>query len=133
MVWSDRLEREHDNVRAALRWSLEGGDLPVGLRLACALRRFWWRRGYLSEGRRWLADLLARGQRDLTIRKTAEWATALGAVGYLAWAQADYAAALKYHRDAIASWTELGEPRGLAAAEAFLGTTLSSQGAIRSA
>jgi non-specific serine/threonine protein kinase len=133
MIRSDRLEREHDNVRAALRWALEGGDVLVGLRIAAALRRFWWRRGYLSEGRRWLADLLARGDRDPAICATAEWATALGAAGYLAWAQADYAAALAYHREAIARWVELGEPRGLAAAQAFLGTTLSSQGDMRAA
>jgi non-specific serine/threonine protein kinase len=133
VVRSDRLEREHDNVRAALRWALEDGDLLVGLRLASTLRRFWWRRGYLSEGRRWLVDLLARGDHEPGVRETAEWATALGAAGYLAWAQADYSAALSYHRDAIARWVELKEPRGLAAAEGFLGTTLSSKGELGSA
>ena len=120
----DRLEREHDNVRAALRWVLEGGDLLVGFRLVAALRRFWWRRGYLSEGRRWLVDLLARADRDPAVRDVPEWATALGVAGYLAWAQGDYAAALAYHRRAIERWLELGEPRGLAASRGFLGTTL---------
>ena len=130
---SDRLEREHDNVRAALRWALEGGDLLVGLRLATALRRFWWRRGYLSDGRRWLVDLLARADQDATVRAGPEWATALGAAGYLAWAQSDYEVALAYHRRAVEGWEQLGEPRGLAASQGFLGTTLSWMGDLPAA
>ena len=38
----------------------------MGLRLAATLRRFWWRRGYVSEGRRWRVDLLARADQDPT-------------------------------------------------------------------
>jgi non-specific serine/threonine protein kinase len=125
---ADRLEREHDNVRAALRWAREGGDLRLALLLAAALRRFWWRRGYLSEGRRWLAELLARAEHDPRVRDTSEWATALGAAGYLAWAQADYATALAYHRAALDRWAQLREPRGVAAAQGFLATTLCWQG-----
>jgi non-specific serine/threonine protein kinase len=132
-VRSEQLEREHDNVRAALRWALEDGDLLIGLRLTAALRRFWWRRGYLSEGRRWLAELLDGGSREAAVRDTAEWATAAGAAGYLAWAQTDYGAAISYYRQAIARWEDLGAPRGLAAARGFLGSTLSSQGELSAA
>jgi predicted ATPase/DNA-binding CsgD family transcriptional regulator len=130
---SDRIEREHDNVRAALRWALERGDLVVGLRLAASLRRFWWRRGYLTEGRRWLAELLARTDHDPTVSDAPEWATALGAAGYLAWAQADYSAALASHRAALERWVQLQQPRGIAAAQGFLATTLCWQGDLRAA
>jgi predicted ATPase/transcriptional regulator with XRE-family HTH domain len=62
-VWFFRLEREHDNLRAALRWLFDQ-DTPaereVGLRLAGALAEFWLRRGYNMEGRRWLEEALAR-------------------------------------------------------------------------
>jgi DNA-binding CsgD family transcriptional regulator/tetratricopeptide (TPR) repeat protein len=62
-VWSERLEREHDNVRAAMLWSLEQGetghDWELSLRLGGALRRFWQVRGYLSEGRAFLEQVLA--------------------------------------------------------------------------
>ena len=59
-TWLSRLEAEHDNLRTALRWSVQGGDPAIGLRLAVALRRFWSLRGHLSEGRRWQEAALRR-------------------------------------------------------------------------
>ncbi|MDP9273954.1 MAG: hypothetical protein M3O93_10605, partial [Chloroflexota bacterium] len=59
VAWLDRFEREHDNVRAALTYTLEAGDAETGLRLAAALWRFWQQRGYLREGRSWLDAVLA--------------------------------------------------------------------------
>jgi predicted ATPase/DNA-binding SARP family transcriptional activator len=67
----ERLETEHDNVRAALDWGLQSGS-EIGLetksqeriigaaRLAAVLGRFWYLRGYLIEGRTWLETALAR-------------------------------------------------------------------------
>ena len=60
--WLDRLEREHDNCRAALRWALahpEPEAVEQGLRLAGALPWFWLTRGHLREARAWLDALLA--------------------------------------------------------------------------
>jgi predicted ATPase/DNA-binding SARP family transcriptional activator len=55
MQWLQRLDKEHDNFRAALAWSMQGNNRDVnGLRLAKALHIFWQRRGYWSEGCRWL-------------------------------------------------------------------------------
>jgi len=58
-AWLQRLDEEHDNFRAALAWSAVCGDVNRGLRLAGALYRFWVTRGFVSEGHRWLVELLA--------------------------------------------------------------------------
>ncbi|MGI8826701.1 MAG: ATP-binding protein [Chloroflexota bacterium] len=60
LAWGARLDRDHDNLRAALRWSLDGCDATTAQRLAGALWPFWSARGYLSEGRQWLREVLAR-------------------------------------------------------------------------
>ena len=59
--WLHRVELEHDNFRAALGWSLGGGDPSLGLALAAVLTQFWYLHGDLSEGRRWLARALGPG------------------------------------------------------------------------
>ena len=48
----DVLEREHDNLRSALHWAADTGEVGVELRLATALAYFWRMRGHLTEGRR---------------------------------------------------------------------------------
>jgi predicted ATPase/class 3 adenylate cyclase len=58
VTWLDRLGHEHDNLRAALRWSLEHGQREMGLRLAAASWRFWMQRGHLREGHEWFDRLL---------------------------------------------------------------------------
>jgi predicted ATPase/DNA-binding CsgD family transcriptional regulator len=59
-LWINWLEGEHDNLRAALAWSLERGRIEAGLRIACALPRFWEIRGFIQEGMTWFERLLAQ-------------------------------------------------------------------------
>jgi predicted ATPase/transcriptional regulator with XRE-family HTH domain len=61
-VWLDRLETEHDNLRAALAWACDHGHVATAYRLAIALHWFWRLRGPVSEGRRWIETLLADDQ-----------------------------------------------------------------------
>ena len=58
--WLDRFEIEHDNLRAALEWSLGSGEAEVGLRLVGPLYTFWLIRGYNSEGREWFRRALSQ-------------------------------------------------------------------------
>ncbi|GAC1542190.1 MAG: hypothetical protein NVS4B8_07370 [Herpetosiphon sp.] len=58
-VWLDRIEGEHDNVRAALHWALDTGKILYAIRFGKSLWRFWDKRGYLTEGRAWLDAMLS--------------------------------------------------------------------------
>ena len=88
LEWLDRLEAEHDNMRAALSWSLEqGGDVELGLRVAGALGWwFWGIRGPYGEGRKWLEEALRMDSQA----PAATRASALAAAGNLAERQGDY-------------------------------------------
>ena len=80
VVWLDRLEAEHDNLRAALAWALAQREIEAGLRLAGSLYRFWYLRGYWREGREWLERMLSgAGTGDFALAR----ARALYGAGWL--------------------------------------------------
>ena len=58
--WFERLDMEHDNLRAALDLSVSTAGAAESLRLCGALWRFWMTRGYFAEGRTWCARALTR-------------------------------------------------------------------------
>ena len=110
-LWLDRLEVEHDNLRAALEWSTDSAQLETGLRLGGALWRFWETRGYLAEGRRRLEKLLvvSRGLDQSKPRMKA-----LYAAGVLADAQGDYPAARTLFEENLGINRALGDKWGIA-------------------
>jgi predicted ATPase/DNA-binding CsgD family transcriptional regulator len=111
-AWLDRLEREHDNIRQALDWALQQHDANLAQRLCGALWRFWFLRGYLSEGRSWLETALAlQGTITPTIA-----VKALSGAGYLATAQSDYDRAEILCAAALRMAEELGDERSRALA-----------------
>jgi predicted ATPase/DNA-binding XRE family transcriptional regulator len=121
-----RLLREHDNLRAALGWTLSsGGDPEPGLRIAAAMVRFWDVHGDLREGTRWLTDLLAL---PAVRRGTLGWARALTARGYLTVLRGDRAQAIALLDESLTFWRELGDPRGLAVALFFRGLAVAWTG-----
>jgi tetratricopeptide (TPR) repeat protein len=89
-VWLRRLEAEHDNLCAALEWTIDRADTEPGLRLGAALWRFWFNRGHFAEGRRWLEQLVALPGAEVPSRALS---TALFGAGTLALEQTDFAAA----------------------------------------
>jgi len=62
-LWLNRLERDHDNLRAALRWALDRREMRIALRLCVALDRFWLLQGHQSERRKWLELVLTASSR----------------------------------------------------------------------
>ena len=108
--WYPRLQAEQDNFRAALTWSLNGSQPEYGIRLAAALRDYWYYNGYLVEGRRWI---------DLALQKTGKDQPSLRAGVLLAsgWsASVDYepGRAINELSEAIRLYKALDDERNLA-------------------
>jgi predicted ATPase/class 3 adenylate cyclase len=123
--WLERLEREQGNLRAALDWSTERIEGETGLRLAAALWRFWYARGYFREGLAQLTALLSRS--DPTAR-TATRARALRGAGVLAHSEGDSERARAFYEESLGIWRDLEDRQGIAAVLNNLGTVAHSQG-----
>jgi predicted ATPase/class 3 adenylate cyclase len=109
--WLDRCDREHANIRAALRWAIEAGETDRAMEAAGALWRFWQQRGHLAEGRRWLEEILTLPQAQ---EPTAARAKALTGAGGIAWWQEDIEAAHGFYEEALAIERQLGDPARIA-------------------
>jgi predicted ATPase len=125
-AWMDRLEVEHDNVRVALGWALERGEVALGLQLAGALCEFWSRHGGggRAEGRRWVEKLLM-------VSSTAAAATrakALYRAAWLACSQADFTWAAALCQESLALCQDLGDKLGIAWSLFHLGNAARSFG-----
>jgi predicted ATPase len=111
LIMMDRLEAEHDNLRAALAWSLAapaaGSDerALIGLRLVQPLIAFWYQHGHATEGRRWLrrAMDLASGVGGAPLAKVAH------GLGVLLDQQGEPEEARQMFERSLAIWRELGD------------------------
>jgi tetratricopeptide (TPR) repeat protein len=130
LYWLDRLEREHDNLRAALDAWVALGELEGGLRLGAALARFWETRGHWSEGRERLQRVLTHSGAQARTRARC---AALRSAGILACDQGDYATARALLDECLPLARELEEPRMLAVALNGLGAIAVHQGDFRAA
>lgn len=125
--WLDRLEAEHDNLRAALEWYASAGT-ESGLRLACSLWRFWELHGHLAEGRRWLERMLTLSA-HLALEPVLRGRALLGA-GYLARDQGDAAAARARLEGSLRLFREAGDRWGIGSALRSLGVLAQAQGEL---
>ena len=104
-AWLERVETEHDNIRAALGWSLTH-EPETALRFGAALFWFWYYRGHLTEGRDWIERALATGvsaSPDVRAR-VLNWSSAF------AWERADYTTATSRAEEALALARSVGDP-----------------------
>jgi predicted ATPase/class 3 adenylate cyclase/Tfp pilus assembly protein PilF len=120
--WLDRLEREHDNMRAALRLMLAASD-ETAISFGATLWRYWSERGHLTEGRQWLDSVLRLRSPDAAARARAAYGN-----GALAAMQGDYGAARNLFVESEALFAKLGDAEGTASCLARLGWVCSLQG-----
>lgn len=119
LIWLARLDQEHDNLRAALKWATGSDAWEAGLRLAGSLARFWYLRGFWKEGREWLRALLAQTSADQPLPDPLAHAKAraLAGAGWLADADGSeipyYAESLALARQVGDRWGEAYALRGL--------------------
>jgi predicted ATPase/class 3 adenylate cyclase len=124
LVWLDRLEAEHDNLRAALSWSLEtsvadGERVAIGLRLTEALGPYWYRHGHIPEGRRWLERAIGQASdgAGAPVAQLTHW------LGVMLDEQGELEAARRLFERSLAIWRELGDRDKQARELSSLGVT----------
>lgn len=128
-AWLARLEREHDNFRAILEKRNAAPETAV--RLAGALGRFWFVRGYWSEGRDWLQKSLAAASPDSDNgngENVLPRAKALLAAGTMAWVLDEYDEAMRLAEQSLRDYRKRGDRVGMAYSLALLGRVTLLQG-----
>jgi non-specific serine/threonine protein kinase len=105
-----RLELEHDNMRSALRWLLDNGDVARGVQMAGALWSFWEVHGHVGEGLNWLDAALGS---DRTASPSARARALIGAAA-LRRERGDYFTAVASARESADIRRSLGDQAGLA-------------------
>ena len=123
--WLDRLEADHDNLRAALDWRRERTDGARAVQIAAAMWRFWWLRGYITEGRAQLDVVLAL---PASQNGTKDRATALDGAGVLAETQGDYGRAETLHQEALALSRNTNDAAAIARSIGNLGVVAFDRG-----
>jgi predicted ATPase/class 3 adenylate cyclase len=127
IIWLDRLERENDNLRAALAWSIESGDADTTLRLFWALWWFWQVRGFLSEGLKWIQSALYITTAPVSVLTRAR---ALLAASLIEWLHNNYKMTRRYAQESMDLLREIGQEESMTFAFSlvFLGAAAGFEG-----
>jgi non-specific serine/threonine protein kinase len=126
-TWAAKLEQEHDNIRSALRWSIDSAEIETGLTLAAAMFQFWYLHGYYSEGIAWLSELLAHPKAGQPRRRRL---LALVGKGLLATLYGRYAEAREVLSESLSLADEIGDLDQKAGAINFLGILARYRGEV---
>ena len=129
--WLNRLEAEHDNIRAAFDWCASAAsksDVSAGLRLAVAMGIFWLVRGYLEEGRERVKGIMIVSQSESQTCEPLMQARGFGVAGMLASFQGDYKEASELYTEKLLINRMLGDKKGIGQCLGSLGTVAHDQG-----
>jgi predicted ATPase/DNA-binding SARP family transcriptional activator len=125
LSWVERLDAERDNLRAALTWAAESGEVELGLRIATALWVYWLWRGHGPEGRGHLERLLAAGSGSESVR-----AHAHARIASLALHEGDHEAVRSHLETSLPVFRREGDDRLVAVYLAVLGASALAQGDV---
>ncbi len=127
LLWVNRLELEHDNIRSALGWALES-DSESALRMVCSLNIFWLSRSYLTEGSNWCQAAISRAESAAADRPNLDTKHSLAvrvqaytALAMLSINRGDHRAAQSASQRGVFLARQLDDPLRLARALNFLG------------
>jgi predicted ATPase/DNA-binding CsgD family transcriptional regulator/DNA-binding XRE family transcriptional regulator len=122
--WAVRLASAVDDLRAMMQWTLDNGEIDLGLEVGAALWRWWLTSGRLSAGRAWLSKFLtAAGEQFVWKAEDGQRiGRALSAAAVLAVENADYAEAVRLARRALSIFEPLEPGEDLAFAATVLGS-----------
>jgi predicted ATPase/serine/threonine protein kinase len=123
--WLALCDAEHDNFRAALNWLIESENAEWALRLGIALFGFWAAREHLAEGRERLEAIMKLGGASAQTKELVKAAVCAGA---LAKDQGDFDTAITFLQDALETYRELGDKKGMVVTLNLLGMHKRFQG-----
>jgi predicted ATPase/Tfp pilus assembly protein PilF len=118
-VWMKQLEEEHDNIRAALAWTLEQDEVEAALRIAGAVWKLWQIHGHVEEGVEWMETILGRSRTHLSEAR----AKALWGAGWLGMVKGNLDRSRQYFEEGAEISRQIGSQR-------YLGLSLHGIGAV---
>lgn len=118
-TWMKQLEEEHDNIRAALKWTLAQGELEAALRIAGAVWKLWQIHGHVEEGVEWMKTILSCSQGYISEAR----AKALWGAGWLGMVRGTLDQSREYFEEGAAISRKVSNPR-------YLGLSLHGIGAV---
>ncbi len=122
--WMDRLESENFNFRVALTSSIARGQREKGILLAIALSRYWETRGYISEGKNYLEELIKTDEElapELRA-KTFQW------LGTFEWITGEYEQSQQYYEQSFSHYEKTNDKRGIGVSYINLGLIANARG-----
>jgi predicted ATPase/DNA-binding CsgD family transcriptional regulator len=127
--WLERLDTEHGNLRAAMRWLLEEGETEAAARFTWALWLFWFHRGHQDEGRRWIEEVLTKGD----VLPTDLRARVLYADGAMSWGLRENSDTIRLLEESRVLFRRAEDRHGEALALAATGVPTLQQGDVEQA